>query len=66
MADRVLRRSRRNRWIGGVVGGLADYFGLNPTGLRIIYVIASILSAAFPGLLVYLVLWLLVPKEAAY
>ena len=62
MADRVLRRSRSNRWIGGVVGGLADYFGLNPTGLRIIYVVASILSAAFPGILVYLVLWLLVPK----
>lgn len=65
MAERVLRRSRRDRWIGGVIGGLAEYFGLSSTGLRIIYVIVSILSAAFPGILVYLILWLLMRKETA-
>ena len=58
-----LRRSRSNRMIGGVIGGLATYFDLNPTGLRIIYVLGSILSAAFPGILVYLLLWLLVSQE---
>ena len=58
-----LRRSRRNRMLGGVMGGLAQHFGLNPTGLRIIYVIGSIVSAAFPGAFVYVILWLLIPLE---
>ena len=58
-----LRRSRRNRMIGGVMGGLAQHFGFNPNGLRIVYVVGSIVSAAFPGMLVYLVLWLLIPLE---
>ncbi|MGH8426777.1 MAG: PspC domain-containing protein [Gammaproteobacteria bacterium] len=58
-----LRRSRRDRMIAGVVGGWADYFGLDPTLSRIIYVLVSIFSAAFPGLLVYIALWLLMPLE---
>lgn len=60
-ASRPLRRSRRNRWVAGVVGGLADYFGLDPTLARIIYVLVSIFSAAFPGILVYIILWILIP-----
>ena len=58
-----LRRSRHNRMIAGVVGGLAEYFGLDPTLLRVIYVLVSIFSAAFPGILVYIILWILVPEE---
>lgn len=61
---RALRRSRRDRMIAGVVGGLADYFGLDPTLARIIYVLVSVLSAAFPGILVYILLWILIPQEA--
>jgi phage shock protein PspC (stress-responsive transcriptional regulator) len=64
MADsRPLRRSRRNRMLGGVKGGLARHFGFSPNGLRILYVIGSVLSAAFPGALVYVILWLLIPLE---
>lgn len=64
MADvsRPLRRSRTDRQIAGVVGGLAEYFGMDPTLLRVIYVVGSIVSAAFPGLLVYLLLWILIPE----
>ena len=58
-----LRRSRRNRMVAGVMGGIAEHFGFNPNGLRVVYVIGSILSAAFPGLLVYVILWLLIPQE---
>lgn len=58
---RALRRSRRNRWIGGVVGGLAEFFGLDPTLTRVIYVLISIFSAGFPGILVYIILWILTP-----
>jgi phage shock protein PspC (stress-responsive transcriptional regulator) len=58
-----LRRSRRRRILGGVCGGLAAWLGWNPTLVRVAYVAVSICSAAFPGTLVYLVLWLLVPLE---
>ena len=61
--NKRLRRSRSNKMIGGVIGGLAEYYDFSPNGLRIIYVIVSVLSAAFPGILVYLILWLLMPEE---
>lgn len=57
-----LRRSRTNRQIAGVIGGLAEYFRIDPTLLRVIYVVGSIVSAAFPGILVYFLLWLLIPE----
>jgi phage shock protein PspC (stress-responsive transcriptional regulator) len=63
-ASRSLRRSRHDRVIAGVVGGLADYFGLDPTLARVIYVLVSIFSAAFPGILVYILLWILIPEES--
>jgi phage shock protein PspC (stress-responsive transcriptional regulator) len=62
-AQQPLRRSRSDRKIAGVCGGLAKHFGLDPTYVRIGYVLLSILSAAFPGTLVYLILWWLVPEE---
>lgn len=58
---RALRRSPDRRMIAGVIGGLAEFFGLDPTVLRVVYVIGSILSAAFPGILVYVLLWIVVP-----
>jgi len=60
-----LRRSRRNRMIAGVCGGLAEWLGWDPTLVRVLYVVISILSAAFPGLLVYVLLWLLMPEAPA-
>ena len=60
---KVLRRSRRHRMLGGVVGGLAEYLGLDPTLARIIYIVVSIVSAAFPGILVYLICWAVIPEE---
>ena len=59
---RPLRRSRANRMIAGVVSGLAEYFGIDVTLARVIYVVGSALSAAFPGVLVYVVLWALIPE----
>ena len=58
-----LRRSRSNRMIAGVVGGLANYFGMDVALARVLYVLASIFSAAFPGILVYVIIWVLVPVE---
>jgi phage shock protein C len=57
-----LRRSRSNRMIAGVVGGLAKYFGIDPTLARVLYVVGSIISVAFPGILVYVLLWAIIPQ----
>ena len=59
MAER-LRRSR-NKVIAGVCGGLAERVGWSPTRMRVVYLVVSILSAAFPGTLVYIVLWFIMP-----
>jgi phage shock protein C len=57
-----LRRSRSNRMIAGVVGGLAKYFSIDPTLARVLYVVGSIISVAFPGILVYVLLWAIIPQ----
>lgn len=56
-----IRRSRREAMIGGVCAGIANHFGWSLTGTRVAYVLLSIISAAFPGILVYLILWLVLP-----
>jgi phage shock protein PspC (stress-responsive transcriptional regulator) len=62
MASNPLRRSRRNRMIAGVCGGLAQWLGWDATLVRVLYVVVSVLSVAFPGILVYIVLWILMPE----
>jgi phage shock protein C len=57
-----LRRSRSDRIIAGVVAGLAKYFDIDPTLARVVYAVASIVSAAFPGILIYVLLWVIVPE----
>ena len=56
-----LTRSR-NKMIAGVCAGIAEYFGWEVTLFRVAYVLASILSVAFPGILVYVVLWVVMPR----
>jgi len=53
----------RDRMIGGVCGGLAKWLGWDPTIVRVGYVLVSIISAAFPGILTYIVLWIVMPEE---
>jgi phage shock protein C len=48
--------------IAGVCAGIAEWIGWDVTTVRVLYVVLSILSAAFPGILVYLILWLVMPK----
>jgi phage shock protein PspC (stress-responsive transcriptional regulator) len=57
-----LRRSRSNRMVAGVVAGLAEYVGMDVTLARVLFVLASIVSAAFPGVIVYLILWAVMPE----
>ncbi len=63
-ATRPLARSLNDRMIAGVMGGIARRFGWNATLVRVLFVVISIASVAFPGILVYLLLWLLMPNEA--
>ncbi|WP_017160339.1 PspC domain-containing protein [Xanthomonas phaseoli] len=64
MSTTTLSRSLNDRMIAGVVGGIVRRFGWSATLLRVLFVIVSIASAAFPGILVYLILWLLIPNQA--
>jgi phage shock protein PspC (stress-responsive transcriptional regulator) len=52
-----------DRWIAGVCGGIARWLGWNSDVVRILYVLASVCSVAFPGIIVYLLLWLVMPVE---
>jgi len=58
-----ISRSRDNRQIAGVCGGLAQHFGLPASRLRVVWVVGTIFSAAFPGFFLYLALWYLMPEE---
>lgn len=57
-----LHRSRQHRMLAGVCGGIADWLGWSPTLVRVLYVIISTASIAVPGILLYLLLWLLMPN----
>jgi phage shock protein C len=58
-----VKRSRGQRLIAGVCGGLADTLSWDVRVVRGLYVLVSISSAAFPGLLIYIILWVLMPED---
>jgi phage shock protein C len=62
--DKKLMRSR-NKMIAGVCAGIAEYFDVDPTIIRVAYVLLSIISAGFPGILVYIILMLIMPVDVA-
>ena len=61
MNEKKLRRSKSNRKLAGVCAGVAAYFNIGPTVIRVIYVLLTLAGAA--GLLIYLIMWLLIPEE---
>ena len=61
MASKKLMRSREHNIVAGVMGGIAEYLGWSPLKIRLLFVIISSISAAVPGVLIYLVLWFLMP-----
>ena len=58
-----LYRSRRNSMIAGVCGGIAEWLGWSPTWVRLLYIVISLASIAFPGIIVYIILWVVMPKS---
>ncbi|MEA2417097.1 MAG: phage shock protein [Thermoanaerobaculia bacterium] len=59
-----LQLSNRNKMIAGVCGGIAEWLGWDVTLVRVLYILVSVASVAFPGILVYLILWALMPRAA--
>lgn len=60
--EKKLKRSR-NQIVGGVCAGIANYFDWDVTLVRVIYAVLSIFTAGFPGFLLYIVLWIIMPLE---
>ncbi|MFZ4581215.1 MAG: PspC domain-containing protein [Paludibacter sp.] len=60
--EKKLFRSN-NKMLAGVCAGIAEFFNLDPTLVRIAYVIVSIFSVAFPGILLYIILMLIMPQQ---
>ena len=60
--DKKLKRSR-NQMVAGVCAGIAEYFDMDPTLVRVIYVLLTFFSAGFPGILLYIILWAIMPQN---
>ena len=59
-----LTRTRKDRMIAGVCGGLANYLSVDPTIVRLIFALATFFTVVGPGIVIYLVMWIVVPKES--
>lgn len=62
MTSKRLYRSN-NKVLGGVLAGFAEYFSVDVVLVRVIYVLLSLFSAGFPGLLVYIIFWAVTPEQ---
>jgi phage shock protein C len=62
-APRVLRRRRETGKLAGVCAGLADYFDLDPTLTRVIYLVASFFTGVVPGIILYVILAIVIPAD---
>ena len=62
MAQGRLTRSQNNKWIAGICGGIAEYFGWNAELLRLVWVVLTV-STMFCGVIIYLILWLIMPQD---
>ena len=63
MEEKKLIRPRAGRKLSGVRAALANFFGLDVSLVRLVYVLLTIFSAAFPGILIYIILLIIIPEE---
>lgn len=61
MSAKKLYRSRTDRWIGGVCGGIGEYFDIDPLLIRLAFIVALLIWGA--GILIYLIMWIVVPIQ---
>ncbi len=62
--EKKLTRSVSDKMLGGVCGGLAEYLGLDSTMVRLGYAFLSLFTAAFPGIMLYIVACIIIPKKS--
>jgi phage shock protein C len=58
-----LTRSRTDRMLAGICGGIANYLVVDPTIVRLVFALATFFTVVFPGVMIYLIMWIVVPKE---
>ena len=63
MGEKLFKRSKKNCWLGGICGGLGNFFGIDPIFWRLIFIFGTLFTAVFPGILIYIIMWMVVPKE---
>lgn len=57
-----LTRSSSDRMLAGVLGGLADYFGIDPTIVRLVYILLTLMTGTAFGVILYAILWIIMPE----
>ncbi|MBR2782825.1 MAG: PspC domain-containing protein [Firmicutes bacterium] len=65
-AKKNLYRSTGKRMLGGVCGGIAEYFGIDATIIRLLYVILTLFTACFPGVILYIICLFVIPEDPGY
>ena len=65
-ANKKLFRSTTNRMFSGVCGGIAEYFNIDPTVIRVAYVALSLFTAVLPGIIFYIIASVLIPADPGY
>ncbi len=60
---KILKRSNSNKMIAGICGGLGKYTKTDPTIIRVIYVLLSVFTGLIPGIVAYIILWIIIPEE---
>lgn len=66
MVQKKLHLSNRDKKIAGVCGGIAEYLDFDPTLIRILWVLLSVMSTGFPGILLYIICWAVMPADDEY
>jgi phage shock protein PspC (stress-responsive transcriptional regulator) len=63
MAGKKLYRSKNNRMIAGICGGIGEYFNIDPTLVRVLWVLLTLISLGVVGIIAYIIMWIIVPLE---
>jgi len=64
--NKKLYRSQTQKMLAGICGGFAEYLGVDATLIRVIYVLLSVFTAAFPGIILYIILYFVIPQDPGY
>ena len=63
MVKKRLYRSSNEKMIAGVCGGIAEYFDMDPTLVRLLWVVVSLITAVMPGIIAYIIAWIIMPEK---